>query len=146
MNSPWDPISVGSSRRSSMVDGAASAAVLTGSSPSAAAPISQHISRLQRKAQQQALKSTSSLASSSLQATTTDGRQSALSDCTVESPGQQEFATPRRASDPVRTLDRNFGVGGQMSRHRSYTQLNQQRMPLHGLGDGENRVRTTFSF
>ena len=41
---------------------------------------------------------------------------------------------PRRASDPVGTMDRNFGVGGQMSRHRSYTNLSnsQQQVPLHG--------------
>merc|ERR1739846_193209 len=45
----------------------------------------------------------------------------------------------RRASDPVRTLDRNFGVqDGQISRHQrsgSYNQINmghQQRVPMHG--------------
>lgn len=48
--------------------------------------------------------------------------------------------TVRRASDPVRTLDRNFGMDGQLSRHQrrgSYNnQINmghqQQRVPLHG--------------
>ncbi len=61
---------------------------------------------------------------------------------------QQQQQQSRRASDPVRTLDRNFGVtqvgngqnapanaSGGMSRHRSFTQLNaaqQQRAPLHG--------------
>merc|ERR1719273_1804751 len=45
----------------------------------------------------------------------------------------------RRASDPVRTLDRTFGVDGQLSRHQrsgSYNQLNggpvQTRVPMHG--------------
>lgn len=46
----------------------------------------------------------------------------------------------RRMSDPVRPLDRNFGVGGGLSRHRSYGQLNGgaagQRQPLH-----QQRVR-----
>ena len=41
----------------------------------------------------------------------------------------------RRMSDPVRPLDRNYGVGGQLSRHRSYGNLQgggaSSRMPLH---------------
>lgn len=41
----------------------------------------------------------------------------------------------RRMSDPVRPLDRNFGVGGQMSRHRSFGNLQAgggtTRAPLH---------------
>jgi len=63
-----------------------------------------------------------------------------MSDCTVESQQQPSFAAPRRASDPVRTLDRNFGVGGQLAsqaRHGSYNQLNKQRLPLSGvMADG----------
>jgi hypothetical protein len=84
---------------------------------------------------------------------------------------QQQQQQVRRASDPVRTLDRNFGVGGgQLSRHQrsgSYNQLNnlgcnqmQQRVPLHGqrirgLSSAgaeteqnyfqQNQVRTFFS-
>ncbi len=44
----------------------------------------------------------------------------------------------RRMSDPVRPLDRNYGVGGQLSRHRSYGNLQGAggRMPLH-----QQRVR-----
>ena len=44
----------------------------------------------------------------------------------------------RRMSDPVRPLDRNFGVGGQLSRHRSYSNLDSGagRAPLH-----QQRVR-----
>ena len=37
-------------------------------------------------------------------------------------------------SDPVRPLDRNFGVGGQISRHRSFSNLQGPgagRTPLH---------------
>ncbi len=49
---------------------------------------------------------------------------------------QQQQTTTRRASDPVRRMDGNFGVGGQMSRHRSFTDLSggqqQQRVPIHG--------------
>lgn len=40
----------------------------------------------------------------------------------------------RRMSDPVRPLDRNFGVGGQLSRHRSFSNLQGPgagRTPLH---------------
>ena len=41
----------------------------------------------------------------------------------------------RRMSDPVRPLDRNFGVGGQLSRHRSFGNLGAGaaggRTPLH---------------
>ena len=41
----------------------------------------------------------------------------------------------RRMSDPVRPLDRNFGVGGQLSRHRSFGNLGGGaaggRAPLH---------------
>lgn len=70
--------------------------------------------------------------------------QSVMSDCSMPTSNMGHSDannggqfTQRRASDPVRTLDRNFGVGGQMSRHRSYTHLNnavgqQQRLPLHG--------------
>ena len=39
----------------------------------------------------------------------------------------------RRSSDPGRPLDRQFGVGGQMSRHRSFGNLGggEGRTPLH---------------
>ena len=43
------------------------------------------------------------------------------------------FCYFRRSSDPGRPLDRQFGVGGQMSRHRSFGNLGGQpaRTPLH---------------
>ena len=86
-----------------------------------------------------------------------NGRMSSMSGCSLPPPPsygqhaqfqqqqqqhhqqQQQQGQTRRASDPVRMLDRNFGVGGQMSKHRSgsYTNLSQsqsqqQRVPLHG--------------
>ena len=66
------------------------------------------------------------------------GRASAMSE---SMPGvQMEDGQGRRMSDPVRPLDRNFGVGGQLSRHRSFGNLQQgavgQRQPLH-----QQRVR-----
>ena len=46
---------------------------------------------------------------------------------------QMEDGQGRRMSDPVRPLDRNFGVGGQLSRHRSFSNLQggAARQPLH---------------
>ena len=46
---------------------------------------------------------------------------------------QMEDGQGRRMSDPVRPLDRNFGVGGQLSRHRSFGNLQggATRQPLH---------------
>ena len=51
---------------------------------------------------------------------------------------QMEDGQGRRMSDPVRPLDRNFGVGGQLSRHRSFGNLQAggERQPLH-----QQRVR-----
>ena len=60
-----------------------------------------------------------------------DGRASAMSECG----NNMEDGQGRRMSDPVRPLDRNFGVGGQISRHRSFSNLQggagAGRMPLH---------------
>ena len=140
VNSPWDPISVGSSRRSSVAEagvGATAAAVSNGGSAGA---ISHHIDRLRRRAQQKGTAAPQTAPTSQV-AAVADGRQSAMSDCTVESQ-QPSFAAPRRASDPVRTLDRNFGVGvggqmGSQARHGSYNQLNKQRLPPNAvMGDG----------
>lgn len=62
-----------------------------------------------------------------------DGRMSAMSECGAQA---MEDAQGRRMSDPVRPLDRNFGVGGQLSRHRSFSNLQGApgagRIPLHG--------------
>merc|ERR1719430_832758 len=45
-----------------------------------------------------------------------------------------EDGAGRRMSDPVRPLDRNYGVNGSLSRHRSYSNLGgaPTRQPLHG--------------
>lgn len=97
-SSPWEP-----SRRSSSL-----AETTSG--------IGQHLSRLHKKAQQH------------------DGRQSVMSECSnnmaaaTSDPSSSSLSGygGRRASDPVRVLDRNFGVGGQMSRHRSGSYSGQQ--------------------
>ena len=63
-----------------------------------------------------------------------DGRNSAMSEVGA---AQMEDSQGRRMSDPVRPLDRNFGVGGQLSRHRSFGNLQGgQRQSLH-----QQRVR-----
>merc|ERR1719471_1417312 len=112
MQSPWDPISPGSSRRSSEA-GARMSPVM-----------SHHLSKLHKKA----LGTTSSLAQSHSSMTMAgdlmtsgcvDGRASAMSECG----NTMEDGQGRRMSDPVRPLDRNFGVGGQISRHRSFSNL-----------------------
>ncbi len=151
-NSTWcagADMSMCSSRRSSMVSThqeAGNKGVVGGGG------IGQHLNRLQQKAE-------------AMQSGANNGRQSVMSSCSMNSaqhPQQQQQmyghqqqqydadGGVRRASDPVRMLDRNFGVGAGtlnnhnnagghhqqgMTRHRSYTQLNtaqQQRVPLHG--------------
>ncbi len=145
MNSPWDPISAESSRRSS----------LAGHDPSMVNtnqnPLSQHLNKLHRKSQhlqqqQQTCSPTPTQFHKPLSGQVPDNSQG------------QPLQT-RRASDPVRVLDRNFGVGnGQLGRNQrsgSYNQLNsmscnsmQQRVPVHGQrirGMGsENNDQTYF--
>ena len=124
MSSPWDPLSTASSRRSSMVEPGTNQA----QNNSGQAMIS-HIDRLQRKAAHMTPQGPPPVSQHNRQS-------SAVSDCGSEGqppPAYGSNGAPRRASDPVRTLDRNFGVGANMSRHRSYSQLNNpQRAPLHG--------------
>ena len=81
------------------------------------ARIGQHLSRLHKKAQEHAVQQHDT------------GRQSVMSECNTNNPSSSPALSAyggRRASDPVRVLDRNFGVGGSgsgnhhgMSRHRS---------------------------
>lgn len=125
MQSPWDPISPGSSRRSSEA-GARMSPVM-----------SHHLTKLHKKAL--AAGTTSSLAQSHSSTTMAgdlmtsgcvDGRASSMSEC---GPAMED-GQGRRMSDPVRPLDRNFGVGGQLSRHRSFSNLQGPgagRTPLH---------------
>ena len=148
VNSPWDPISVGSSRRSSVAEVGGGAAVAVTSIGGSAGAISHHIDRLRRRAQQKgaAAPQTASTTSRAAAAVVADGRQSAMSDCTVESQQQSNFAAPRRASDPVRTLDRNFGVGGQMgsqARHGSCNHLDKQRPPPNGVLADSTRLQVS---
>jgi len=113
------------SRRSSSANGGDQQANAAGH-PQQGARIGQHLSRLHKKAQEHGLRH------QQLQHDT--GRQSVMSECNTNnpssSPGLSTNATlapstgygGRRASDPVRVLDRNFGVGGPhhiQSRHRS---------------------------
>ena len=204
MNSPWDPISAGSSRRSSLVTGGGNA---NGNNETGTGPaISQHLGRLRKKAQtvqqEHQLQSLTPNATQSENLRNMSGRTSAMSDCSLPASATQLHNThlqhmqnmqhsyntqtnnrlqqqtwnnannlqypqaqyqqgvqpngqgPRRASDPVRALDRNFGVTP--SHNQSQGVLNQrnksgsfqnitnaqqhmsQRVPLHG-----QRIRGT---
>ncbi|XP_040574480.1 uncharacterized protein [Lepeophtheirus salmonis] len=98
-----------SSRRSSLGASGSRATLATN-----VGPASEHLSRLHRKAQE------------SMQSIRPGAGDSFV---------QTSSELSRRASDPVRPLERNYNLGGSnMSRHRSYTQLNSpsQRLPLHG--------------
>lgn len=186
MNSPWDPISSESSRRSSLVNGPANQ---DANLPSNTTGMSHHLDRLRKKAQTIQQQTGNPVATPTPQLHPRDiqgnnpvhnngnsGRMSAMSGCSL--PGsanqmnnmhlQQQYNMMqtssqmnnqhgvRRASDPVRALDRNFGLSNnegnlqQSSRNRfsgSYTQLSnmqqlqmqqQGRVPLHG-----QRIRGT---
>ena len=196
MNSPWDPISAGSSRRSSLATGGGHNATNTENSSGPA--ISQHLGRLRKKAQtvqqEHQLQSLTPNAAQSENLRNMSGRTSAMSDCSLAASAtqlhnthlqqmqnmqnsysnnphqaiskaqqhhwntnvqypqaqyhqaQQNGQGPRRASDPVRALDRNFGVTpshnhpqGQLNtrdKSGSFQNINNlqmnQRVPLHG--------------
>ena len=159
--SPWDPISPGSSRRSSEA----------GAGARMSPAVSHHLSKLHKKALAAGTNSSlaqvmivtisphsviwsnfwprcneelarscrynsryfqshssMSIAGDLMSSGFMDGRNSAMS----EVGAQVEDAQGRRMSDPVRPLDRNFGVGGQLSRHRSFGNLQgNQRQSLH---------------
>ena len=178
MNSPtcWDPISVDhhshNSRRSSLNQQMGAG----GPSQQSNATMSHHLDRLRKKShniqQQQAScqQQPQMQQQPALGQNNSSGRMSAMSECSMpgsasqmpmgnygmppppQASGNQQH-TVRRASDPVRALDRNFGVtgapgasnGGHTQRRGSYnqmtnTQQQQQqqqqmqggRMPLHG--------------
>ena len=158
MNSPWDPISADSSRRSSLIGHDNSTTSATASTQPASS-ITHHLNRLHRKAQ--TIQQQQQLTPSATPTPQQNGMSSHdLSRMQFQQQQQQQMMhhqqqqqqqhqqlqqqqQVRRASDPVRTLDRNFGVG-QMSRHQrsgSFSQINslgcggqmqQQRVPLHG--------------
>ena len=156
MGSFYDPMSQDNSRRSSMVSNPGSVAGATESNHAATPNIGHHLNRLHRRAQQQVMQG-----STPAQAMMLDGRVSGMSDVTATNPtptnqpmptmvaqmqphGEANNGSSRRASDPCRTLDRTFGVDGNLSRHSrrgSYDQMNmgqQNRVPLHG-----QRIRGT---
>ena len=130
MNSPWGgggldaggTVSTDGSRRNSLnvnhsMNGSSSYGQQDGGSK-----MSQHLSRLHKKAQDH-------------QAMAAATKQPANHAAPPPQHQQQQHSS-RRASDPVRALDRNFGVGNQQSkpqRSGSFTQINDQsRMPMHG--------------
>ena len=198
MNSPWDPISAGSSRRSSLATGGGAHNTGNIETPVGTTPaISQHLGRLRKKAQnlqqEHQLQSLTPNAAQSENLRNMSGRASAMSDCSLPASAtqlhnthlqqmqnmqhsysnipnqghsrtpnqwnnnvqypqpqyqqaQQNGQGPRRASDPVRALDRNFGVTpshnhpqGQLNSRQKTgsfqnidnSQMNQ-RLPLHG--------------
>ena len=134
MNSPWDPISCDSSRRSSFL-----AEQQIANSSSSGGNISQQLQKLHRKAATFQHQS---------------GRQSAMSDVSNNEQQQQQQqnltgaiskGTMRRASDPVRSL---AGHKQDMQRHKSYQNLGaqqqQMRMPLHGQNISQVRLFYTL--
>ena len=113
--------------------------------------IGHHLNRLHRRAQQQQVMQTGTPTPTPM--VDPHGRPSSvMSDMTAPTPTNPPMPTMatqmpsqggqsgvRRASDPVRTLDRNFGVEGQMSRHNrsgSFSHGNMMgqanRVPVHG--------------
>lgn len=115
VNSAWESSNAANSRRASMEQPAPTPT-------QQGARIGQHLSRLHKKAQEHLQQHDG-------------GRQSVMSEC--DNPSSSPVASlsyggasagtgGRRASDPVRVLDRNFGVG---ARHRSgsYTGSQQQQ-------------------
>ena len=199
MNSPWDPISVGSNSRRSSLNAGQGGSNNSNVDSSSGPGISHHLGRLRKKAQhlqqEQQLQSMTPNALQSENLRGMSGRTSAMSDCSLPASAtqlhnthlqhmqnmqqsynnnptahassraqqhqwnnnnmqypqaqyqqhqQQNGQGPRRASDPVRALDRNFGVttsnnhpeGELNNRNKSgsfqnISQMNQ-RVPLHG--------------
>ena len=138
MNSPWDPMSADSSRRSSMASNHGG----NGIEPTPQPGIGQHLNRLHRRAQQQQMMPTGT---PSATPTMEMGRRG--SDMTTPTnphmpiPHQQppmphqQGHNVRRASDPVRTLDRNFGTHQRRGSYNNQMNMSghpQQRVPLHG--------------
>merc|ERR1719210_3143619 len=125
MQSPgWDPISPGSSRRSSEAGGGARMSPV----------MSHHLTKLHKKAL--AAGTTSSLAQSHSSMSLAGDLMTSGGFPNVHNSANatMEDAAGRRMSDPVRPLDRNYGVNGSLSRHRSYSNLGgaPARQPLHG--------------
>jgi hypothetical protein len=122
----WDPMSADSSRRSSLQSNHGGVIQENHSTPN----IGHHLDRLHRRAQQGM--------PTMPEPTGTHAHPNPSMVAQMQPVPGTHPGGVRRASDPVRTLDRNFGVDGSLSRHQrsgSYTQLNmgqQTRVPMHG--------------
>ena len=139
MNSPWGGagvLSTDGSRRNSLNDAAQSVNASFSADTGFGGKMSNHLSRLHKKAQDQQAIAAASLGKQPIPHGHTnppEQRTQALSG-----------STSRRASDPVRALDRNFGVvGGSQSsskpphRSGSFGHVNDPsvgsgRIPVHG--------------
>ncbi len=108
-SSPWDA----SSSSASVHPGGAGAN----------AGITHHLNRLHKKAQRQSVMSECQQPQQPMAPSTAISNPSSSSLSANTPPAGYGG---RRASDPGRSLDRNFGVGGQMSRHRSGSYSGQQ--------------------
>ena len=106
-----------------------------------ASNIGHHLNRLHRRAQQQVMQAgtpTPMMQSASPAPTPTNAPMNAPNMVSQMQPHGQAGANNgsiRRASDPCRTLDRNFGVDARHNRRGSYDQMSmgqQARVPLHG--------------
>ena len=130
----WDPMSADSSRRSSMASNHG------GNAQDHQVNINNHLDRLHRRAKQNQMQVTPV-------ATPTPMMNMVRTPTHVPPPPPMPTHAPqpmgnhgsgRRASDPVRMLDRNFGVEGQMSRHGRSGSFGavqpsaQPRVPIHG--------------
>merc|ERR1719382_531494 len=95
--------------------------------------MSHHLTKLHKKAL--AAGTTSSLAQSHSSMSMAGDLMTSggFTDVHASASATMEDAAGRRMSDPVRPLDRNYGVNGSMSRHRSYGNLQGgNRQPVHG--------------
>merc|ERR1719433_1694213 len=124
MQSPWDPISPGSSRRSSEA----------GAGARMSPAVSHHLSKLHKKALAAGTNSSLAQSHSSMSMAGDLMTSGGFPNVHNSANATMEDAAGRRMSDPVRPLDRNYGVNGSMSRHRSYSNLGgaPTRQPLHG--------------
>ena len=137
----WDPMSADSSRRSSMASNHG------GNMPETPTHnINNHLDRLHRRAKQNQMHATPVATPTPMMEM--GGRGSGMSGMTATPTNAQAMpnhaphpmpnhhGSGRRASDPVRMLDRNFGVEGQMSRHGRSGSFGpvtaQPRVPIHG--------------
>ena len=132
----WDPMSADSSRRSSMASNHG------GNVQDHQVNINNHLDRLHRRASKQNQMQVTPVATPTPMMNMVRTPTNVLPPQPMPNHAQQPMVnhgSGRRASDPVRMLDRNFGVEGQMSRHgRSGSfgpvqpAAQPPRVPIHG--------------